>query len=219
MTHPLVNFRHKKTSGACTQRHYRGLRCHYGTFMRELQENFKYDVNVIGKLERTLSKERLSPYLKQTKDNLEEALKLYTRNTLLSESFYPLIQGLEVCFRNCVHEHIKGEHELDWLISGKLQFQYIQEEQISQSLDKIRPKDHHNQIPKLIAELSFGFWTGILGKKYEELWRHHIRRVFQYSQVPLIRKQVHSEFEEIRKLRNRIAHHEPIFQRRVFTNR
>lgn len=82
------------------QRHFRGLHLNYGAFMTNLQENFEYSNESIDKLEKRISRDRLSPYLKIEKYDSKNALKLYVKNTLLSESFYPLIQALEVCFRN-----------------------------------------------------------------------------------------------------------------------
>jgi len=71
---------------------------------------------------------------------------------------------------------------------------------------------------RIVAELSFGFWERLLahgppGKlNYEmALWRPAIHRAFPNSR--LRRVDVHKRFPGLRDLRNRIAHHEPIFGR------
>lgn len=54
------------------------------------------------------------------------------------------------------------------------------------------------------------------------LWTHHLRQALPYADAKKITAQtralVYSELEQIRKLRNRIAHHEPIFQRNLATD-
>ena len=46
------------------------------------------------------------------------------------------------------------------------------------------------------------------------LWRPAVRRAFPHRS-PLTRKQAHRPLNDLRKLRNRIAHHEPIFVRNL----
>ena len=61
---------------------------------------------------------------------------------------------------------------------------------------------------RIVAELSFGFWTGLTGSKYSDLWRDHLVKIF--PRRPVQRGEVQMRLNSIRKLRNRIAHHEPI---------
>jgi hypothetical protein len=61
---------------------------------------------------------------------------------------------------------------------------------------------------RVVAELSFGFWTGLTGPKYDVLWRDHLVKFFPSR--PVQRTEVQTRLNSIRKLRNRIAHHEPI---------
>lgn len=61
---------------------------------------------------------------------------------------------------------------------------------------------------RVVAELSFGFWTGLTGPKYDVLWRDHLVKIF--PRPPVQRVKIQTRLNSIRKLRNRIAHHEPI---------
>lgn len=64
---------------------------------------------------------------------------------------------------------------------------------------------------RVVAELSFGFWVGLFANAYDQtLWRTDLYRLF--SPRPQ-RRQLHEDLDKLRTLRNRIAHHEPIFQR------
>ena len=78
--------------------------------------------------------------------------------------------------------------------------------------------------PRVVATLPFGFWVALLsaggrieraGPKadYEKtLWRPALRNAFPHR-APLTRRQAHEPLDVLRALRNRIAHHEPVFAR------
>ncbi len=59
---------------------------------------------------------------------------------------------------------------------------------------------------RLVAELAFGFWTGLTSAKYEALWRDHLYKII--PRRPVQSGAVHDRLNTIRKLRNRVAHHE-----------
>jgi hypothetical protein len=73
---------------------------------------------------------------------------------------------------------------------------------------------------QVIADLKFVFWQTMVTSRFDaRRWVHHLRTVLPHADnnktIPQIRSMVYSELEQIRKLRNRIAHHEPIFQRNL----
>jgi hypothetical protein len=62
----------------------------------------------------------------------------------------------------------------------------------------------------IVAEVKFAFWVGLLGPHYDStIWRETFYKAF----TPRHRKTVHGRLNAIRRLRNRVAHHEPIFHR------
>jgi hypothetical protein len=64
----------------------------------------------------------------------------------------------------------------------------------------------------VVAELSFGFWVSLLGPRYDAtLWRASLYRAFRENGARMKRDRVHGRFNALRRFRNRIAHHEPIF--------
>lgn len=76
---------------------------------------------------------------------------------------------------------------------------------------------------KVIPELKFVFWQEMFTHRHDvRLWNTHIKRIFpSYDPaitVVSLRKAVYADLEAIRKLRNRIAHHEPIFTRNLKTD-
>jgi hypothetical protein len=70
----------------------------------------------------------------------------------------------------------------------------------------------------MVAELAFGFWTNLFGHRFDRaVWVPGLYRVFprfrRVTGTPLSRSAVARRFDYLRTLRNRIAHHEPIFTR------
>lgn len=72
-------------------------------------------------------------------------------------------------------------------------------------------RDGRQELPgRVVAELSFGFWWSLLAEEYNRtLWQPCLQHAF--TQVR--RQRLHTVVDELRQLRNRIAHHEPVHGR------
>lgn len=65
----------------------------------------------------------------------------------------------------------------------------------------------------VIAELKFAFWVSLLGRSYDAtLWRQCLHKGFQSGRGRR-RSDVHGRLNAIRRFRNRVAHHEPIYDK------
>lgn len=142
-----------------------------------------------------------------------EALARYLWNTALCESLYPVFQILEVGFRNAVHTEIGNETGVPHWLSHTPHFVQARElsviDQARLGLQKERkPVDE----ARLVAKLSFGFWTCLLDSPYDQTWHRIIRQV-----VPLMprrqrtRQNLSSHLHSVRKLRNLTFHHHAIW--------
>jgi len=81
---------------------------------------------------------------------------------------------------------------------------------IFEAIEELK-KEHRVTPGRVVAELKFAFWVGLLGPKYDAtLWRKSLYRGFPAS-GGRTRRVIHGRFNAIRRFRNRIAHHEPIF--------
>lgn len=61
---------------------------------------------------------------------------------------------------------------------------------------------------KVLAELTFGFWVFLTSSRLSAtLWEPHLEHVYPARSV---RGKVHHGLDELRRARNRVAHHEPI---------
>ncbi len=180
-----------------------------------MQPPFPYDVHKVATLTRCVSAVRLQRYIAIAGGDSAQALRLYMWNTALSESLYGLLQGIEITLRNKIDERLTISFGSQWYDNSKIGIQFAQQRQINDAKSSLqfqrKPLDHS----RMIAELNFGFWVGLLGRQYENLWRSQLRQIFINTSAPLLRKEAHKALNEIRFLRNRIAHHEAILQRRL----
>lgn len=179
--------------------------------------NFQFTPERLAALERTLSPERLTYYLNECVGDLECALRKYELNTRISAAFYGPLQGLEVLVRNDMNMQMQAAFGTDWLDLSSVKLQPTQIDDIKKTIAKIEHDGPSNGA--IVAELPFGFWVGMLGPKNEnEIWRKALYKAFAHRPRGTERKIVHNALDSIRRLRNRIAHHEKILHRDLRAN-
>ncbi len=174
--------------------------------------NFTYSPERLTALERSLSRERLTYYLHECGDNVESALRMYELNTRLSAVFYGPLQGLEVLVRNAMNIELRTSFGAEWHDLSVIRLQPTQADDVRRAIAGIDADDPANGA--VIAELPFAFWVGLLGPKNDnEVWRKALFRAFPHRPRGVERKTVQNALNSIRRLRNRIAHHEKILHR------
>jgi hypothetical protein len=163
-------------------------------------------------LENSLSRQRLDKYLVAAGGDLDMALAQYERNTRLSESFYTPLQCMEICLRNTLDRELKTVYGADWFQNGRPPFERDAVAKILEIVTDISRTNKPITAGAIVAELSFGFWVSILGPRYDAtLWRQALYKGFREHGTRMKRDRVHRRFNALRRFRNRIAHHEPIF--------
>lgn len=158
----------------------------------------------------SISIERFVTYRRLTADD-DSAAALYTANVALSGAFYGPLQALEVALRNAVDHELSSSHP-GWL-TGAPGLHEAELRQVASARDRLTRQGKPHVHGRLVAELMFGFWTALFANAYDtDLWRMSLHRIFYPRQQ---RSDVHDALDRLRTLRNRIAHHEPIVQRRL----
>jgi len=178
---------------------------------------FTYTAEFLASIDRVISQERLSRYLAATKGDIGKALELYEYNIAISEALFGFLHGLEVAVRNSIHYTLRrdlgtptwydGGVALPWSTTGEaLSLTAVMADMVTEAKAKLQP----TALPgKVIAELTFGFWPNTLTKRFHStLWLPSLHKAFPHATAP--RSIIHLRLEVIRRLRNRIAHHEPI---------
>ena len=153
-----------------------------------------------------LSRERLAAYFVMAKKIPERAIRLYERNTELSEALYGVVQGLEITLRNAVHNTLSATHGEEWYEKISL----LESEGVALAEAKKNIEDRIEQVTpgRIVAELNFGFWVRLFSGEYHRtLWGPSFSKIIP---LKLDRRAVYDRLKDIKTLRNRIAHHNRI---------
>lgn len=173
-----------------------------------------YDESTISALEATLSSDRLNLYIRAAEGDKDYALRLYLWNLQLSESLYGPLQTLEVTMRNSMNRELVANFGPEWYEPGNppsfQDNQYERIEKVKRSFSGSREIVSSD----IVANISLGFWTDILYHRvYDQLWNTCLHRAFPHRAKGTRRSTIAPMVDEIKTLRNRIAHHEPIWRR------
>jgi Abi-like protein len=164
-------------------------------------------------MQKGFSAPRLTPYTNTADDDEIDPLARYYWNMALSETLYPVLHCLEVVLRNAMHSALTStQSRADWYDVPTLLRPYEQNK-----IAKAKRELTHNGKPttpdRVIAELTFGFWTSLFIHHYDSsIAIPTIPRVFAHAPRRLrTRRAIQPILDDIRFLRNRVFHHEPIW--------
>lgn len=159
-------------------------------------------------LQELLSRARMAPYLAAAGGTWDGAIALYDWNTSISAALFESLHYLEVGLRNALDQAASQHLGDGWLRSPSLLTPRSRQAVALARSHAGGPVAAHG---KVVAELPFGFWWSLLADEYNRrLWQPALRHAFD---GPVRRRTLHAELDEMRRLRNRIAHHEPIHTR------
>jgi hypothetical protein len=166
-------------------------------------------------LRASVSGDRLGPYLAACTGDQAAAARLYAWNIRISGAFHAPLGCLEVACRNAMHQQLSAMFGRDdWRDAPELGLHHTAQRIASDAKREVLRWRGGITSGRMVAELPFGFWVSLLGSgtDYEtRLWRPGLRRAFPGYRGR--RAALHLELDACRRLRNRIAHHEPIYAR------
>jgi hypothetical protein len=166
-------------------------------------------------LKASLSPDRLGTYLTAAGFATDRALRLYIWNAQIGEAFHLPIQGAEVGLRNCVNAGLVFQFGPRWwespLFLGKADRQ--RKKDLDTASARIANRKRQKVMGQMVANLSFGFWVGMLQPRYNpDVWSAHLRTSFPNLPTDRSRYNLAASAKRTADLRNRIWHHEPIFR-------
>ncbi|WP_062236680.1 Abi family protein [Aureimonas sp. N4] len=162
-------------------------------------------------LETILSTARFGTYLAWADGDRDRAVALYALNAALSESFYTSLHMLEVAFRNRIDTVLRDAAGENWFDLPDYQLNARQLEMLGKAREQLADGHKDESHDSLVAALTFGFWTALVGREYETLWQKTLHAIAKRTDGKgLRRKDFSGPLAPIRLLRNRVAHHEPI---------
>jgi hypothetical protein len=170
-----------------------------------------------NKIALSLSEERLTKYREHTLINTDkEILIFYTWNQELSMTLYPWVESVEIALRNAIHHTLSCDRSNPWWFDDSiLIYKTYERKQISVAKETLSKQNKTLTPGKIVAELNFGFWTSLFHTDYEYkqvLWPRLLTQIFPDMKRHLRnRKAISHRLRDIRLLRNRIFHYEPIW--------
>lgn len=172
--------------------------------------------SLIDQLRPVISDERLGTYLTAAGFDVDRALKLYVWNAQVGEAFHLPIQAVEVGLRNRINTALTVEFGADWWDDARLLTLLDAERKADLELVRRRIVNRKQKpaTGQIIAGLSFGFWLGMLQRRYNPpIWSRHLRSAFPSLPKDRNRASLTLAAARVVTLRNRIWHHEPIIAR------
>jgi len=169
--------------------------------------------------EKVMTTQRMGRYLTACDGNTRKAMTLYRKNLLLSQELFTVIGCFEIALRNKINEHYLTKIGNDWLqfavASGGMYDNTscsLTSNAIKDAIKKLSTNYTHS---KLVAELGFGFWRYMFAPHQFAGAGKTLLQIFvsKPTSTPAIQynnSYIFNQLAQVNKIRNRIAHHEPI---------
>ena len=149
-------------------------------------------------------------------------MRLYDWNISIGAALFEDLSRLEVVMRNVLGKALQSlAATAGWPVPW-YQHHSIYTAPARRALDDARGRASEGDRPvnhdRVISELSFGFWRFLCLRRYvSTLWVPALASAFVHHQHPRdparVRREVAQRMEALHLLRNRIAHHQPIYRR------
>ena len=165
------------------------------------------------------SKPRIGRFLLAAKGDQEKALRLYKQNIQISQTLFGLLSIFEVTLRNKIDQYYRNYFkDNDWLKNNCdeagifshpsfLKFGFETRTKILTTYTLLGKRYTHD---RLVAELSFGFWSYMLAPVQFIAGGQGLHKIYIFRPKGTTQKLIFNELDEIRSLRNRIAQNEPL---------
>jgi hypothetical protein len=184
----------------------------------------------IRALERALSPQRLRAYGDPSDRDDADRVARYIWNLALSNALQPVLHALEVAFRN---EISRAAAKLtsgrsyrtsgidSWLDADPSMLMERERRKVMDAKERLGSDPSSQTEGHLIAKLDFGFWVALCRDAYTDtrsegprLWPRALSLAFRRRPPSVTtRAEILHRFDRIRRYRNRVAHHEPIWDR------
>lgn len=158
-------------------------------------------------LESWFSSDRLTTYAGHT-----DPVAFYEWNSRLSAAYFEVIGHTEVLLRNRIASALRPSPTgQPWYLNPRYNFSAKTTRQINDARGILTSKGRPETVGGVVAELSFGFWRFLLTKRHApDVWVDLVASGLPHFPHGTDRAAFAHPVEQIHKLRNRIAHLEPL---------
>lgn len=159
---------------------------------------------------------RLDRYSRACLGNNIKAIEAYKSNVRLSQSVYGTLSVFEVTLRNQIDSHYTTKLGRDWLRRQSSPGGFLLSKGCEKSLTntkeviaKLGKRYSHDEA---IAQLGFGFWRYLFAPKEFKAAGSTLLDTFPTRPIKkgISQSVIFDKLSDINRIRNRIAHHEPI---------
>ncbi len=171
--------------------------------------------------EHVMSSKRMSRYLNACDGDKRKAQALYRLNLRLSQEMFTIISCYEVALRNAIDRIMSSSLGSDWLRDAILPGGIFDHPRFS-GTTRIMYKAYNELVSngkyscsKMLSTMEFGIWKYMYSSPQYLATGRRLLNVFPNKPKSSATRQynnqfIYNELDAINRLRNRIAHHEPI---------
>lgn len=194
----------------------------------------------LAAIEHALSRQRLDAYARPEDADEVDRVARYLWDMALAMSLQPMLHVFEVTLRNAVYQAsvrlvdtsaVRLDDVPCWLDAGPPMLYEREAAEVQRAKASLRADPAGRTAGHLVARLPLGFWVHLMTRGYSELradgprlWPRGLSLVFPFRWPPgskklspshADRQMVFDHLRQIRDLRNRVAHHDAIWNRDV----
>ena len=158
-------------------------------------------------------------FLSQSRLGVYADFTQYEQNLKDSKHYYILLAILEVSLRNSISDYFSKHIDENWMENDFLNTN--SKKRIKEVKSRLSQRSDTLSTDKVLAELSFGFWTALFRKDYAPVMRTKaIKHIFPNlptkNEKFIDRNYINKKLNHIRVFRNRIFHYEKIIDKSEF---
>lgn len=176
---------------------------------------------VARRIESALTPPRLGSYfpplvtVEPNETQTEAAVRLYQWNAEIAAAMWPVMHVFEVVVRNAVSDVITAVHGPSWTHQHAFWNKLPNPRGVySPRKDLIKQASQHPTPGKVIPELKMAFWERMFTSRHDnDFWSQHLQEGFPYIAAHTYqqgRNQLRAMYESVRRVRNRLGHHESV---------
>lgn len=180
---------------------------------------------------------RFAPYLREAHGDIDHARELYLWAADLAGALFSTIAFVEVGLRNSMDRKLRAwndqqgpEYRMDWALgkgAAPLLYDLVTHKSLAvaqnfaREQSRLRPKTHPRRLAvvthdDVVSHFMFGTWVYLIKPRVwnqpqqcQQLWQECLSDAFPYADPSDSgRERLASQLDRVRKLRNRVAHHE-----------
>lgn len=168
------------------------------------------------RLERLLGVDRIGAYIEACDGDRAAAIELYRWNAAISAALWQPLSHLEIALRNALADRLAARLAASslpgsWLDDPCDELGASSHAAIAAARKRVRRKGKRPSEGQTVSELGFGFWCFLVTRRHTALWPD-LASAFPHA-PDRRRETVEDPIARLHELRNRIAHHQRIWNR------